>query len=267
MPHGWRCREIEMSWRPASSRRNTSLRRMSGCTVSAPERMRSSTASRYALRRKKWFRSLVGISSSVGCSTQWPSTICAPVLNSSHPVQYSPSYSASNRSAGWCCWIRASSAATARACTRRDSPLQYSTAVVSRNLGIRAREFVLQLLEHHDPLVAAIDPDGHGLAEHIHRQHALEPHRGAQHSPLLGEPLARLHVEVVLVAEAAQQPPAPAGDLRRVERQVLILGERQAHRPQLGEPARAAVLPAAAADAVEPLGLVARPDLAQLDPS
>src|SRR2546422_3763988 len=106
MPHGWRCREIEMSCRPASSRRSTSLRRISGCTVSEPERMRSSTASRYALRRKKWLRSLVGISSSVGCSTQCPATICAPVLNSSHPVQYNPSYSASNRSAGWCCWMR-----------------------------------------------------------------------------------------------------------------------------------------------------------------
>src|SRR5207249_7580214 len=46
MPHGWRCREIEMSCRPASSRRSTSLRRISGCTVSEPERMRSSTASR-----------------------------------------------------------------------------------------------------------------------------------------------------------------------------------------------------------------------------
>src|SRR2546421_1986140 len=44
---------------------------------------------------------------------------------------------------------------------------------------------------------------------------------------LLREALAGLHVEVVLVAEAAQQPAAAARDLRRVERQVLVLGERE----------------------------------------
>src|SRR2546422_3654545 len=59
---------------------------------------------------------MVGISSRVGCSTQCPSTICAPVLNSSQPVQYNPSYSASNRSAGWRSRIRSSRAPTARAC-------------------------------------------------------------------------------------------------------------------------------------------------------
>src|SRR5207237_9902949 len=42
-------------------------------------------------------------------------------------------------------------------------------------------------------------------------------------------------------------------------------GEREAHRPQLGQPARAAVLATAAAHTVEPLCLVARADLAQLD--
>jgi len=98
-----------------------------------------------------------------------------------------------------------------------------------------------------------------------HLGHALGPHGGAQHPPLLGEPLARLHVEIVLVAEAAQQPPAAARDLRRVERQVLILGERQAHRAQLRQPARAAVLATAPAHAVEPLRLVPRADLPQLD--
>ena len=47
---------------------------------------------------------------------------------------------------------------------------------------------------------------------------------------------------------------------------MLVFGERQAHRPELGEPARAAELAAAPAHAVQPLGLVARADLAQLDP-
>ena len=46
---------------------------------------------------------------------QWPFAICDSVLNSSQPVQYSPAYSASNRSSGCRCWMRCSSAATARA--------------------------------------------------------------------------------------------------------------------------------------------------------
>src|SRR3989475_9296764 len=52
---------------------------------------------------------------------------------------------------------------------------------------------------------------------------------------------------------------------RGVEREVLVLGERQAHRPELREPARAAVLATAATHAVQPLRLVPRADLAQLD--
>ena len=69
----------------------------------------------------------------------------------------------------------------------------------------------------------------------------------------------------MLVAEATQQAPAASRDLRRIEREVLVLGERQADRPELRQPARAAVLAAAAAHPVQPLRLVARADLAQLD--
>src|SRR5207245_9722850 len=94
---------------------------------------------------------------------------------------------------------------------------------------------------------------------------ALGPAGRAHPLALLGEPLPRLHVEVVLVAETAQQPPAPSGDLRGVEREVLVLGERQAHGPELREPARAAVLATAATHAVQPLRLVPCADLAQLD--
>src|SRR5437870_7271485 len=76
---------MEMSCSPSSSSRTTSLRRICGSTASAPERIRSSTASRYALNRKKWLRSRVRISSRVGCSMQCPLTIWASVLNSSQP--------------------------------------------------------------------------------------------------------------------------------------------------------------------------------------
>src|SRR2546430_2891014 len=79
-------------------------------------------------------------------------------------------------------------------------------------------------------------------------------------------PRSTLFPYTTLFRSAAQQPPTPARDLRRIERQVLILGEREADRPQLGEPARTAVLAPAAAHALKPLGVVGRDDLPQLDP-
>ena len=91
------------------------------------------------------------------------------------------------------------------------------------------------------------------------------PRFGANDLSFLRKALAALHVELVLVAQAAHQAPARAGDLRRIERQPLILRDAEVHRAQLGQPRRRAVLAAAAADAVEPLGFVAHADLLQLD--
>src|SRR5256884_4384910 len=134
------------------------------------------------------------------------------------------------------------------------------------NGGLRPRHFRRELIERHHARVAPpFQANRPGLAEDVHGEYALGTRGGAQDPALLGEAFARLHVEVVLVAEAAEQAPAAARDLRRVERQVLILGERQAYGPELRQPARAAVLAAAPAHAVEPFGFVARPDLAQLD--
>jgi hypothetical protein len=69
----------------------------------------------------------------------------------------------------------------------------------------------------------------------------------------------------VLVAQRAHEPAAGAGDLRRVEREALVLRDAEVDRAQLGEPDRGAVLAAAAADPVEALGLVAHADLLELD--
>src|SRR5258708_36336589 len=124
----------------------------------------------------------------------------------------------------------------------------------------------LELLERHYARVSRVGAERHGLAEDVHRQHALRPRAGAQQPPLFGEALAGLHVEVVLVTQTAEQPAAAARDLGRIERQVLILVDREADRPQLRQPAGAAVLAAAAPYAVEPLGLVSSADLTHLDP-
>src|SRR5690606_18771007 len=89
--------------------------------------------------------------------------------------------------------------------------------------------------------------------------------RRDEDAPLLGEALAALHVELVLVAQAAHEAAAGARDLERIEREVLVLGDGQVDRAQLGEPGRGAVLAAAAPDAVEALGLVSHADLLELD--
>src|SRR5207248_6198215 len=68
-----------------------------------------------------------------------------------------------------------------------------------------------------------------------------------------------------LVAEAAFEPAAQAGQLRRVEAQVLLLRHLDRHRLERGEECRAAERTAAGAVAAHHLGFVADADLPHLD--
>src|SRR5690606_1417754 len=88
----------------------------------------------------------------------------------------------------------------------------------------------------------------------------------ANPAALAREAAPRLDVRLVLVHQAAHQTAATSADLRRVERQPLVLRELERYRLQLGEPRRAAQLSAAAAHAAEQRGLVPHADLLQLDP-
>ena len=83
--------------------------------------------------------------------------------------------------------------------------------------------------------------------------------------PLLGKSLALCDVELVLVAQAAHEPPAGAGDLRRVEREALVLGHAELTGRSSGSQLRGAELAAAAPDAVQSLRFVAHADLPHLD--
>ena len=103
------------------------------------------------------------------------------------------------------------------------------------------------------------------LAEDVVRDDFLFAALGLDEPTFLRKAFPALHVEFVLVAQAAHQPSARARDLARVEREMLILRYLQVHRAQLGEPRRRAVLATAATDAAEPLRLVANADLLQLD--
>src|SRR5690606_14486237 len=119
--------------------------------------------------------------------------------------------------------------------------------------------------EGHAPQALLVVPEEDPLAEEVHGHHALRAPPGAQRLAGAGEALARGDVEVVLVLEAAEQAAAPAGNLRGVERERLVLGEAQADGGEFPEPGGAAVLAAAPADAAQARRLVADADLAELD--
>ena len=104
------------------------------------------------------------------------------------------------------------------------------------------------------------------LVEDVAGDHLLLAQRRRQDLPLFREFASTQHVELMLVAQAAHQPTAGPGDLLRIERQLLIFGDAEIDRTQVGEPRRRAVLASAASHARESLGFVAHADLLELDP-
>ena len=87
-------------------------------------------------------------------------------------------------------------------------------------------DLLRQLDQRNDAGALFLAPEEDPLAEDVDRDDLLGADRGSQGLAFLGEALAGGDVEVVLVLEAAEQPAAPAGDLRWVEREVLVLGQR-----------------------------------------
>src|SRR5690606_15495630 len=83
--------------------------------------------------------------------------------------------------------------------------------------------------------------------------------------PLARELLPGLQVGLVLVGQTAHETAAAAGDLRRIQRQPLVLGQLEADRLDLAQPRRATQLAAAPAHAAEEGRLVPHTDLLQLD--
>jgi hypothetical protein len=91
-------------------------------------------------------------------------------------------------------------------------------------------EFLFEIDQRNDAGTLLVTAEKHPLSEDVHRHHALGALTGAERLALLGEPFTRCDIELVLVLETAEQAAAAAGDLGRVEREMLILGEGQADR-------------------------------------
>src|SRR6185503_16009602 len=60
--------------------------------------------------------------------------------------------------------------------------------------------------------------------------------RSGENLSFFRESFSALHIKLVLVTKAAHQPAARAGDLRRVEREPLVLCDAEVDRPELREP-------------------------------
>ncbi len=111
-----------------------------------------------------------------------------------------------------------------------------------------------RLVQQRDLVVPDVDGD-----------HLFRALRRADRFPFPGKTLSGGEVRIVFVRQAAHQPATGAGNLRRVEREVLILGELQGDRLDLPEPGGAAEFSTATPHPTEQRGLVADADLPQLD--
>ena len=101
--------------------------------------------------------------------------------------------------------------------------------------------------------------------EQVHGHDAFGAEGGSDDLPFLGKPLPRGYVEGVLVLQAAEEPAAAAGNLARVQGEALVLGQPQADGREVGEPGRAAEFTSTAAQPSEAGGLIACPDLPEID--
>src|SRR5438477_9626491 len=114
-----------------------------------------------------------------------------------------------------------------------------------------------------DVVLAAADD--HGLFEHVLADDRAVALDRLDRRPDRRQRLLELDVRLVLVAQAALEPPAHAGELRGVERQALLLRHPDRHGLELLQPRGAAQLAPARPDPARHFGLVARADLLHLD--
>ena len=110
-----------------------------------------------------------------------------------------------------------------------------------------------------------VQADLHGLPQQVHALHIAGAVRRLNKGFCLGHPLGCVLIDVLLVFQAAHQPPAGAGDLGGIEGEVLGLCHLNGYRLELVQELGTAEGPAADAQAAQHLGLVPHTDLPQLD--
>ena len=104
-----------------------------------------------------------------------------------------------------------------------------------------------------------------GAAQHLRGNHLAAAFRRINDAALTRRDLLQFGIRLVLIFQAAHQTAAHTGDLRRIERQVLILRHVDGNRMEILEVRTAAQFTAAAAQTANHLRLIAHADLAQLN--
>lgn len=122
------------------------------------------------------------------------------------------------------------------------------------------------LIAADDYLLAVIHAECEGAGQDIEFVDDAVNAGGLDPLAALGKGFAQAAVGLVFIIQATEQAAALAGDLARVECQVLLLGHLDRHRLEIPQPGAAAEFPTADADAAGDLGLVTDADLAHLDP-
>ena len=110
-----------------------------------------------------------------------------------------------------------------------------------------------------------VQPDLHGLPEHVHLAHVAGAVGGLDKGVVFGHALQGVLIGVLLIFQAAHQPPAGAGNFRRVQGQTLGLGHFDGHGHKVIQKLGTAEGAAADPQASQHLGLVPDADLPQLD--
>ena len=121
--------------------------------------------------------------------------------------------------------------------------------------------------DHVAPFGAVAQPHLDAVAQMQNLDDLAFAHGRADHAFDLRQHAAGLHVLLEFIDQAAAQAAAHAGDVVRVEAEVLFLGVLDRDWAEFGEEARtAAFFDAAGAEATEQLRDLARADLSKLEP-
>src|SRR5690606_2544249 len=87
-----------------------------------------------------------------------------------------------------------------------------------------------EVAQRDHPALALLIHQRDHVAPDVDGDHLLRAASCTQNAPLAGKALAGGEVRVVFIGEAAHEPPTRARDLRRVQREILVLGELQRDR-------------------------------------
>ena len=110
-----------------------------------------------------------------------------------------------------------------------------------------------------------VQGDLHGLPQQVHALHVAGAVRGLNKALRLGHPLGGVLVGVLLIFQAAHQPPAGAGDLGGIQAEVLGLRHLDGNGQKPVQKLGTAEGPPADAKSPDHLGLVPHADLPELD--